>query len=118
MIVMSRRPRDFFKDFLETASKKAPVKSEDSKLLWDYEEVEYPERTPRYLDSPFLEQVISEPVVLTARELSILKEHIEQLDMQVLRLRKRNRLLTILCLALFLFLVTVLVGSNVGGFGF
>jgi len=115
---MRERLRDSFRDFLETASKKAPVKSEDSKILWDYEEVEYPERAPRYLDSPFLEQVISEPVVLTARELSILKEHIEQLDIQVLKLRKRNKLLTILCLALLLFLITVLVGSNVGGFGF
>lgn len=115
---MNRKTRDFFRDFLETASKKASVKSEDSKLLWDYEEVEYPERPPRYLDSPFLEQVISEPVVLTARELSILKEHIEQLDAQVLTLRKKNRFLAVLCIALFLLLVTVLVGSNIGGFGF
>lgn len=117
-MVIRRKSRDFFKDFLETASKKAPVKSEDSKLRWNYEEVEYPERTPRYLDSPFLEQVVSEPVVLSARELSILKEHIEQLDEQVLTLRKKNKLLKILCLALFILLLTVLVSLNMGGFGF
>jgi|YelNatPaOPRAMG01_1025707.scaffolds.fasta_scaffold05633_6 hypothetical protein len=115
-----KKPRDYFKDFLNGESKKASVSYEKSKLSWNYRDIknEEAEKLPRYLESPFLDQVASEPVILTSRELNTIKEHIKLLDAKVLKLRKSNRLLKILCLMLLLLLVAVVIMNHVGGVPF
>jgi hypothetical protein len=115
-----KKPRDYFKDFLNGESRKASVSYEKSKLSWNYKDVkdEDVEKMPRYLESPFLDQVASEPVILTSRELNTIKEHIKLLDAKVLKLRKSNRLLKILCLILLLLLVATVVMNHVGGVPF
>lgn len=120
MLIEMRKPKDYFKDFLNGESRKATVLYEKSKISWNYKDVkdEDVEKLPRYLESPFLDQVSSEPVILTSRELNNIREHIKLLDSKVLKLRKTNRLLKILCLILLVLLMATLVMSRVGGVQF
>lgn len=102
-----------FKEFLEIESKKGSVRSDGSYISWNYREVEI-EKPPKCLDSPFLDEVASEPVILTARELSAIREQIEYLDAEVFRLRRSNFFLKILCLA-FLVILLILAARFFGG---
>lgn len=112
-----KKTRDYFKDFLNGESRKVSITYEKSKLSWNYKDVkdEDVEKLPRYLDSPFLDQVASEPVILTSRELNTIKEHIKLLDSKVLRLSKSNRLLKMICIILLMLLVASVVMNHVGG---
>lgn len=115
-----KKTRDYFKDFLNGESRKASVSYDKSKLSWNYKDVkeEEAEKLPRYLESPFLDQVASEPVILTSRELNNIREHIKLLDYKVLKLRKSNRMWKTICIILLLILVATVVMNRVGGIQF